>query len=100
MFVEFYIYIYIYIYEQYNPETARRNTPKLKHSISIEKNKTPTETELTTLIFIGKMFSFDLLTIFIFIISEKLNIEFFCELYHNLSIFKMVATLTVIMHRR
>ena len=75
-------------------ETARRNTPKLKHSILIEKNKTPTETKL------GKMFSFDLLTIFIFIISEKLNIEFFGELYHNLSIFKMVATLTVIMHCR
>jgi hypothetical protein len=34
MFVE-----YIYIYEQYNPETARRNTPKLKHSILIEKTK-------------------------------------------------------------
>jgi len=32
MFVE-------YIYEQYNPETARRNTPKLKHSIPIEKTK-------------------------------------------------------------
>jgi hypothetical protein len=41
---------YIYIYEQYNPETARRNTPKLKHSISIEKNETPIETELTTLL--------------------------------------------------
>ena len=40
MFVEYiYIYIYIYIYEQYNPETARRNTPKLKHSIPIEKTK-------------------------------------------------------------
>ena len=40
MFVEFiYIYIYIYIYEQYNPETARRNTPKLKHSVLIEKTK-------------------------------------------------------------
>jgi len=38
MFVE-YIYIYIYIYKQYNPETARRNTPKLKHSIPIEKTK-------------------------------------------------------------
>jgi len=38
MFVEF-IYIYIYIYKQYNPETARRNTPKLKHSIPIEKTK-------------------------------------------------------------
>jgi len=48
MFFE-YIYIYIYIYEQYNPKTARRNTPKLKHSIPIEKNETPTETELTTL---------------------------------------------------
>jgi len=36
MFVE---YIYIYIYEQYNLETARRNTLKLKHSISIEKTK-------------------------------------------------------------
>ena len=34
MFVE-----YIYIHEQYNPETARRNTPKLKHSIPIEKTK-------------------------------------------------------------
>jgi hypothetical protein len=34
MFVEF-----IYMYEQYNPETARRNTPKLKHSIPIEKTK-------------------------------------------------------------
>jgi len=34
MFVEF-----IYIYEQYNPETARRNTPKLKHFIPIEKTK-------------------------------------------------------------
>jgi len=31
--------IYIYIYEQYNPETARRNTSKLKHSIPIEKTK-------------------------------------------------------------
>jgi len=29
MFVE---YIYIYIYKQYNPEMARQNTPKLKHS--------------------------------------------------------------------
>ena len=29
----------IYIYEQYNPETARRNTSKLKHSIPIEKTK-------------------------------------------------------------
>ena len=38
MFVE-YIYIYIYIYIHYNPETARRNTPKLKHSIPIEKTK-------------------------------------------------------------
>jgi len=38
MFVE-YIYIYIYIYEQYNPETARRNTPKLKHLIPIKKTK-------------------------------------------------------------
>jgi len=38
MFVE-YIYIYIYIYEQYNPETARRNTPKLKHFVPIEKTK-------------------------------------------------------------
>ena len=36
MFVEF---IYIYIYEQYNPETACRNTSKLKHFISIEKTK-------------------------------------------------------------
>ena len=34
MFVE-----YIYIYEQYNPETTRRNTPKLKHFIPIEKIK-------------------------------------------------------------
>ena len=34
MFVE-----YIYIYKQYNPETARRNTSKLKHSISIKKIK-------------------------------------------------------------
>jgi hypothetical protein len=33
MFVEF------YIYKQYNPETARRNTPKLKHFIQIEKTK-------------------------------------------------------------
>ena len=32
MFVE-------YIYEQYNSETARQNTPKLKHSIPIEKTK-------------------------------------------------------------
>ena len=39
MFVE-YIYIYIYIYIHYNPETARRNTPKLKHSIPIEKTNT------------------------------------------------------------
>ena len=40
MFVEYiYIYIYIYIYEQYNPETTRRNTPKLKHSIPIKKTK-------------------------------------------------------------
>ena len=37
MFVE---YIYIYIYEQYNTETARGNTSKLKHSISIEKQNT------------------------------------------------------------
>ena len=37
--IYFYIYIYIYIYEQYNLETARRNTPKLKHSIPIEKMK-------------------------------------------------------------
>jgi hypothetical protein len=29
----------IYIYEQYNPETARRNTLKLKYSISIKKIK-------------------------------------------------------------
>jgi hypothetical protein len=36
MFIE---YIYIYIYEQYNLETARRNIPKLKHSIPIEKTK-------------------------------------------------------------
>ena len=35
----FVIYIYIYIYEQYNPETACRNTLKLKHSISIKKIK-------------------------------------------------------------
>jgi len=34
MFVE-----YIYIYEQYNPETARRNTSKLKYFIPIEKTK-------------------------------------------------------------
>jgi hypothetical protein len=26
--------------EQYNPETARRNTPKLKHFIPIEKQNT------------------------------------------------------------
>jgi hypothetical protein len=41
MFVELYIYIYIYIYEyeQYNPETARQNTLKLKHFIPIEKTK-------------------------------------------------------------
>ena len=45
MFVEFihiYIYIYIYIYikkKQYNPETTRRNTPKLEHFIPIEKTK-------------------------------------------------------------
>jgi hypothetical protein len=32
MFVE-------YIYEQYNPETTRRNTSKLKHSTPIEKTK-------------------------------------------------------------
>ena len=38
MFVE-YIYVYMYIYVQYNPETTRRNTPKLKHFISIEKTK-------------------------------------------------------------
>jgi hypothetical protein len=38
MFVEL-IYIYIYIYKQYNFETARRNTLKLKHFISIEKTK-------------------------------------------------------------
>ena len=36
MFVE---YVYIYIYEQYNTETARGNTSKLKHSISIEKTE-------------------------------------------------------------
>ena len=34
MFVE-----YIYIYKQYNPETARQNTSKLKYSVSIEKIK-------------------------------------------------------------
>ena len=33
MFVE-------YIYEHYNPETACQNTPKLKHSIPIEKKNT------------------------------------------------------------
>ena len=32
-------YIYIYIYEQYNPETACRNTAKLKHFIPIKKMK-------------------------------------------------------------
>ena len=36
MFVE---YIYIYIYKQYNPETAYRNTLKLKYSIPIKKTK-------------------------------------------------------------
>jgi hypothetical protein len=36
MFVE---YIYIYIYEQYNSETARRNIPKLKYFVLIEKTK-------------------------------------------------------------
>ena len=45
---------YIYIYEQYNPKTARRNTPKLKHSIPIKKNETPIETELTTLVLYGE----------------------------------------------
>ena len=30
---------WIYIYEQYNSETARRNTPKLKYFIPIEKTK-------------------------------------------------------------
>jgi hypothetical protein len=30
---------YIYIYEQYNPETASRNTSKLKYFILIEKIK-------------------------------------------------------------
>jgi hypothetical protein len=46
MFVE---YIYIYIYKQYNPETTRRNTPKLKYSFLIKKNKISTEIKLTTL---------------------------------------------------
>jgi hypothetical protein len=36
MFVE---YIYIYIYKQYNLETARQNTLKLKHFIPIKKTK-------------------------------------------------------------
>ena len=36
MFIE-YVYIYIYEqYEQYNPEIARRNAPKPKHTISIK----------------------------------------------------------------
>jgi len=29
----------IYIYKQYNPETARQNTSKLKHFIPIKKTK-------------------------------------------------------------
>jgi hypothetical protein len=29
----------MYIYEQYNPEMTRRNTPKLKYFIPIEKIK-------------------------------------------------------------
>jgi hypothetical protein len=33
------MFVELYIYEQYNPEMARRNTPKLKHFISIEKTK-------------------------------------------------------------
>jgi hypothetical protein len=28
-----------YIYKQYNPETARQNTSKLKHFIPIKKTK-------------------------------------------------------------
>jgi hypothetical protein len=40
MFVEYiYIYIYINIYKQYNFETARRNTLKLKYFIPIKKTK-------------------------------------------------------------
>jgi len=35
----FVLYIYMCVCEQYNPETVRRNTLKLKHSISIEKLK-------------------------------------------------------------
>jgi hypothetical protein len=31
--------IYIYIYEQYNLETARQNTSKLKYFIPIKKRK-------------------------------------------------------------
>jgi hypothetical protein len=34
------MFVELYIYEQYNPEMARRNTPKLKHFISIEKKNT------------------------------------------------------------
>jgi hypothetical protein len=38
MFVE-YIYMCVCVCEQYNPETARQNTLKLKHFILIDKTK-------------------------------------------------------------
>jgi hypothetical protein len=50
MFVEFiYIYIYIHIYKQYNLETTRRNTSKLKYFISIKKTKYLSKTKLKNL---------------------------------------------------
>ena len=35
-----YLIIYIHIYKQYNPETARRNMPKPKHSFQLNKRST------------------------------------------------------------